>query len=264
MQLEMGMSTRRYLPPSGTAGLARSFVSGNRRVPRAAAHDDGNDALHGAPSFPRIWLVPAGVKDMDSRCARRRGRMAVGGAMLHEVLRGLRDDPAFMGCVTHWEVVPARAGRYADLPAGVDPRIRDALRGRGIERIYSHQLAAFNAVRAGRNAVIVSPTASGKTLAYNLPVLQTLLEDPDARALYLFPTKALSQDQQSRAERGRLLGGSSRCKVFTYDGDTPSSIRISAREEGRIVITNPDMLHTGILPNHTKWIKVLRRGCASS
>ena len=126
--------------------------------------------------------------------------------MLHEVLRGLRDDPAFMGCVTHWEVVPAREGRYADLPAGVDPRIRDALRGRGIERIYSHQLSAFNAVRAGRNVVIVSPTASGKTLAYNLPVLQTLLEDPDARALYLFPTKALSQDQQSELNEV-VLGG---------------------------------------------------------
>jgi DEAD/DEAH box helicase domain-containing protein len=176
--------------------------------------------------------------------------------MLHEVLLGLRDDPSFMGCVTHWEVVPAREGRYADLPPGVDPRIRDALRGRGIERIYSHQLSAYHAARAGRNVVIVSPTASGKTLAYNLPVLQTLLEDPDARALYLFPTKALSQDQQSELNEV-VLGGSIPVKVFTYDGDTPPSIRISAREEGRIIITNPDMLHTGILPNHTKWIKVL-------
>ena len=111
-------------------------------------------------------------------------------------------------------------------------------------------------MRSGRNVVIVSPTASGKTLAYNLPVLQTLLEDPDARALYLFPTKALSQDQQSELNEV-VLGGEIPVKIFTYDGDTPSSIRISAREEGRIIITNPDMLHTGILPNHTKWIKVL-------
>jgi DEAD/DEAH box helicase domain-containing protein len=176
--------------------------------------------------------------------------------MLHQVLRDLRDDPAFMERVTHWEILPARQGRYADLPAGVDSRIREALAGRGIGRIYSHQRSAYEAVRSGRNVVIVSPTASGKTLAYNLPVLQTLLEDPDARALYLFPTKALSQDQQSELNEV-VLGGEIPVKIFTYDGDTPSSIRISAREEGRIIITNPDMLHTGILPNHTKWIKVL-------
>ena len=102
-----------------------------------------------------------------------------------------------------------------------------------------------------------APTASGKTLAYNLPVLQALLEDPDAKALYLFPTKALSQDQQSELNEV-VLGGEIPVKVFTYDGDTPSSIRISARDEGRIIITNPDMLHTGILPNHPKWIKVLK------
>ena len=158
--------------------------------------------------------------------------------------------------VTHWEVMPARDGIYADIPAGVDPRIRAALKARGIDRIYSHQLATWNEVRAGRSVVLVSPTASGKTLAYNLPVLQALLEDPDARALYLFPTKALSQDQQSELNEV-VLGGDIPVKVFTYDGDTPGSIRISARDEGRIIITNPDMLHTGILPNHPKWIKAL-------
>ena len=176
--------------------------------------------------------------------------------MLTDIIGSLRRDPEFSERVTHWEVVPAREGTYADIPPGVDPRIRSALKARGIDRIYSHQLAAWNEVRAGRSVVLVSPTASGKTLAYNLPVLQALLEDPDARALYLFPTKALSQDQQSELNEV-VLGGEIPVKVFTYDGDTPGSIRISARDEGRIIITNPDMLHTGILPNHPKWIKAL-------
>jgi len=177
--------------------------------------------------------------------------------MLTDIIGSLRRDPEFSQRVTHWEVVPARAGSYAELPPAVDGRIRQALQARGISRIYSHQLATWDAVRAGKSVVLVSPTASGKTLAYNLPVLQALLEDPDARALYLFPTKALSQDQQSELNEV-VLGGEIPVKVFTYDGDTPGSIRISARDEGRIIITNPDMLHTGILPNHPKWIKALK------
>ncbi len=177
--------------------------------------------------------------------------------MLSDFIETLRKDREFAERVTHWEVIPARAGIYSDIPAEVDPRIRAGLAGRGITRIYSHQAASWEKVRAGRSVVIVSPTASGKTLAYNLPVLQALLEDPDARALYLFPTKALSQDQQSELNEV-VLGGEIPVKVFTYDGDTPSSIRISARDEGRIIITNPDMLHTGILPNHPKWIKALK------
>jgi DEAD/DEAH box helicase domain-containing protein len=176
--------------------------------------------------------------------------------MLTDFIGSLRRDPEFSERVTHWEVMPARGGTYAEIPAGVDPRIRSALKSRGIHRIYSHQLATWNEVREGRSVVLVSPTASGKTLAYNLPVLQALLEDPDARALYLFPTKALSQDQQSELNEV-VLGGEIPVKVFTYDGDTPGSIRISAKDEGRIIITNPDMLHTGILPNHPKWIKAL-------
>ncbi len=176
--------------------------------------------------------------------------------MLTDVIGQLRADPEFMERVTHWEVVPAREGAFADIPAEVDGRIRTALQSRGITRIYSHQLSTWKEVRAGRSVVLVSPTASGKTLAYNLPVLQALLEDPEARALYLFPTKALSQDQQSELSEV-VLGGTLPVKVFTYDGDTPGSVRMSARNEGRIIITNPDMLHTGILPNHTKWIKAL-------
>ena len=182
---------------------------------------------------------------------------AQGEGMLTDVIGSLRADPEFSDRVTHWHVVPAREGKYADIPGSVDERIRSALQARGIRRLYSHQLSAWNEIRAGKSVVLVSPTASGKTLAYNLPVLQALLEDPDARALYLFPTKALSQDQQSELNEV-ILGGEIPVKVFTYDGDTPGSIRISARDEGRIIITNPDMLHTGILPNHPKWIKALK------
>lgn len=178
--------------------------------------------------------------------------------MLDSILRSLKEDREFMQGVTRWQVIPAREGRYADLPADVDSRIRASLARRGITRLYSHQLAAFGAARAGRNAVIVTPTASGKTLSYNLPVLQGLLEDPDAKALYLFPTKALSQDQQSELNE-TVLGGDIPVRIYTYDGDTPGSIRVAARDAGRIIITNPDMLHTGLLPNHTKWIKVLSR-----
>ncbi len=176
--------------------------------------------------------------------------------MLGNVIESLRSDPAFIQRVTHWEVIPPREGKYEEIPPEVDARITAALAGRGINRLYSHQLKTYRSVRGGRSVVLVSPTASGKTLAYNLPVLQAMLEDPGAKALYLFPTKALSQDQQSELNE-TVLGGEIPVKIFTYDGDTPSSIRISAREDGRIIITNPDMLHTGILPNHPKWIKVL-------
>jgi DEAD/DEAH box helicase domain-containing protein len=174
--------------------------------------------------------------------------------MLEQALGELRRDGAFMACVAHWEVLPARPARTAPFPQGVDPRILAALREKGVDSLYTHQAAAFRAVRAGRSVVVVTPTASGKTLAYNLPVLQSMLEDPAAKAMYLFPTKALSQDQQSELNEV-LLGGQLPVKIFTYDGDTPQSIRISVREQGRVVITNPDMLHTGILPNHPKWIK---------
>ncbi|MBN1685206.1 MAG: DEAD/DEAH box helicase [Spirochaetales bacterium] len=168
----------------------------------------------------------------------------------------LKNDSSFTACVTHWEKIPAREGRYADFPRELKDDLVSILKKRGIDRLYSHQAGAYEAVRRGRDIVVVTPTASGKTLCYNLPVLQDLLEHPEYRALYLFPTKALSQDQQSELNEV-ILGGEVPVKVFTYDGDTPSSVRVSARDNGRIVITNPDMLHTGILPNHPKWIKFL-------
>ena len=176
---------------------------------------------------------------------------------VRSVLQSLQGDAEFVSCVTRWEVIPPKEGSYAPLPDDIDRRVRDALASRGVTSLYSHQAETYHHVRSGRNVTVVTPTASGKTLCYNLPVLQTLIERPDARALYLFPTKALSQDQQSELN-DNIIYGSLPVKVATYDGDTPASLRVSARDTGQIIISNPDMLHSGILPNHPKWIKFLK------
>ncbi|HKW06413.1 MAG TPA: DEAD/DEAH box helicase, partial [Candidatus Dormibacteraeota bacterium] len=162
------------------------------------------------------------------------------------------DASEFAGDITLDQVIPASAADFVALPADLRPELVDALRRRGIERLYSHQADAYDAVRRGRHLVVVTPTASGKTLCYNLPVLQRLLEDPQRRALYLFPTKALAQDQL--AELGALKAGLPiDVRVDTYDGDTPPGRRTAIREGGHVVMTNPDMLHTGLLPHHTRW-----------
>jgi DEAD/DEAH box helicase domain-containing protein len=149
---------------------------------------------------------------------------------------------------------PARAAQYAPMPESVSTALADALRARGIDQLYTHQAASVAAALEGRNVVVVTPTASGKTLCYNVPVLQTLLEDPSARAFYLFPTKALAEDQ--RHELDALLEKMPQgFACHTYDGDTPQDARRAIRERANIVLTNPDMLHTGILPHHTKWAK---------
>lgn len=148
-------------------------------------------------------------------------------------------------------ILPAQPGRYAPLPTTLDARLRQALEARGIRRLYSHQMAAWDAVREGRHVVIVTPTASGKTLCYNLPVLHAALTQ-QAKALYLFPTKALSQDQV--AEISELnAAGELGVRAYTFDGDTPGDARKAVRTRGDIVVSNPDMLHQGILPHHTKW-----------
>jgi DEAD/DEAH box helicase domain-containing protein len=161
--------------------------------------------------------------------------------------------------VTAVERIPAVPARYAGFPDGVDERLLDALRARGIERVYTHQASAWAHVQAGRNVVTITPTASGKTLCYNGPVLNAILSDPSTRALYLFPTKALAQDQLAElhgladliADRtGAEIG------VFTYDGDTPQDARRSIRTRAHVVLSNPDMLHSGILPHHPRWAKL--------
>ena len=145
--------------------------------------------------------------------------------------------------------------RYAPWPDGLDPRLVNALRGRGFEALYTHQAAAIESVRAGRNVCVVTPTASGKTLCYNLPVLDAVARDEAARALYLFPTKALAADQLVEL-RALAEAADIPLKTHTYDGDTPTAIRSVVRSAGQVAITNPDMLHSAILPHHTKWFKL--------
>jgi DEAD/DEAH box helicase domain-containing protein len=150
---------------------------------------------------------------------------------------------------------PAREAQWAEFPEWLNSDLRAAYNAKGIGRLYTHQAAAAEAVQAGKNLVIVTPTASGKTLCYNLPVLDAILADADTRALYLFPTKALAQDQLAELyDLNQRL--ENRFGVFTYDGDTPSDARKSIREKSHIVLTNPDMLHTGILPHHTRWTRL--------
>jgi DEAD/DEAH box helicase domain-containing protein len=141
------------------------------------------------------------------------------------------------------------------MPAWVASDLSEVYQAKGIKQLYSHQAMTAELVRNGKNVVVVTPTASGKTLCYNLPVLNAVLENPDTRALYLFPTKALAQDQLAELQdlARRLDDGFG---VFTYDGDTPSDARKAIREGGHIVLTNPDMLHTGILPHHTRWMRL--------
>jgi DEAD/DEAH box helicase domain-containing protein len=148
-------------------------------------------------------------------------------------------------------VVPAQGGKYCPLPHDLDPRLAAALRGRGVEQLYTHQGAAWESVRDGQHTVVVTPTASGKTLCYNLPVLQAALQS-QAKALYLFPTKALAQDQVAELLALNEAGGLG-VRAFTFDGDTPGDARKAVRTRGDIVVSNPDMLHQGILPHHTKW-----------
>lgn len=150
--------------------------------------------------------------------------------------------------------IPAKDGEFAEIPASVQPALRATLEQRGIPQLYVHQADAYQACADGKNVVIVTPTASGKTLCYNLPVLNKVLEDPGARALYLFPTKALAEDQLAEFQ-ATVDAMHSDIRAFTYDGDTPQDARRAIRERANVILTNPDMLHSGVLPHHTKWAK---------
>ena len=174
------------------------------------------------------------------------------------VLTRLLDEPSLSSAVVHHEVLPARAADMVPFPEWLDGRIVDGLRSHGIDGLYRHQAEAIESVHAGEDVVVVTPTASGKTLCYTLPVLQALAEDPSARALFLFPTKALGQDQV--AEFASLAAASSlQVAAATYDGDTPAPIRSAIRTAGQVVVTNPDMLHAAILPHHTKWFQLFEQ-----
>ena len=157
--------------------------------------------------------------------------------------------------VTADRTIPACEASYAPLPDQLDVRLRKVMADRGVDQLYSHQAEAVDHVSAGRNVVVVTPTASGKTLCYNLPVLDRILAEPTTRALYLFPTKALAQDQL--AELHGLVEGlrahGPQIGVHTYDGDTPQDARRAIRGRAHVVLSNPEMLHSGILPHHPKW-----------
>src|SRR5438309_1383042 len=174
---------------------------------------------------------------------------------LEQILDTLGRDPEFRQMVTRWERVPPRRASYAEFPAWLDGRISASLRRRGILSLYSHQADALETAHAGKHTVVVTPTASGKTLCYDLPGIAAIAKDPTARALYIFPTKALAQDQLAELER-LAKDVDIDLKTYTYDGDTPPAVRAAIRSAGHVVITNPDMLHTGILPHHTKWVKL--------
>ena len=192
---------------------------------------------------------------MAESLAVRRSSIPTSLSRVHEVLDAFAERDYNGELLTALRHFPAREAQWADFPAWVHPDLAAAYAAKGIRRPYTHQAEAAEAVHAGKNVVIVTPTASGKTLCYNLPVLNATLENSDSRALYLFPTKALAQDQLAELHdlNQRL---DNRFGVYTYDGDTPADARRSIREKGHVVLTNPDMLHTGILPHHTRWTRL--------
>jgi DEAD/DEAH box helicase domain-containing protein len=170
-----------------------------------------------------------------------------------------KTDPLTAENIVVWRSAPPRPAQLSPFPADLPAGLGSLLRGRGIAQLYSHQARAWEAARRGENLVLATGTASGKTLGYNLPVLASLLETPVSRALYLFPTKALAQDQFSAL--GGLLPALGSGKAFSagiYDGDTPQGQRKALREKANLILSNPDMLHTGILPHHTNWAEFFR------
>jgi DEAD/DEAH box helicase domain-containing protein len=174
---------------------------------------------------------------------------------VREVLDTLASRDVNGEVLTAVRYFPAREAQWAEFPAWVQADLAAAYGAKGIRQLYTHQAIAAEAVHASKNVVIVTPTASGKTLCYNLPILNSILRNPDTRALYLFPTKALAQDQLAELyDLNQRLDN--RFGVFTYDGDTPADARRAIREQGHVVLTNPDMLHAGILPHHTRWTRL--------
>ncbi|MHB2016796.1 MAG: DEAD/DEAH box helicase [Candidatus Xenobia bacterium] len=176
-------------------------------------------------------------------------------ASLEEALESILSRGLKNQTVTHVQTLPARAAQVMEWPAQVPERLVAAYRKHGVQQPYTHQAEAMEHAMSGRHVVTVTPTASGKTLCYNVPVLSAILENESARALYLFPTKALSQDQLAELQQVIDAVGAP-VKTFTYDGDTPDDARRAIRAQGHIIVTNPDMLHTGVLPHHARWARL--------
>ncbi|MDR1438644.1 MAG: DEAD/DEAH box helicase [Clostridiales bacterium] len=174
---------------------------------------------------------------------------------LEQLMSHFKGSAALMENITCWQEIPAREASYASIPQRLDPRLFEALAKRGVHSLYTHQASAVDAALDGDDIVVVTPTASGKTLCYNLPVLDAVLKDSSTRAILLFPTKALSHDQASELDELVKLTGAP-IKAYTYDGDTPQSARKAIRQAGSVIVSNPDMLHGAILPNHTRWARL--------
>lgn len=174
---------------------------------------------------------------------------------IDQLLQEWQFDEEIKKDIVHWHTLDAQPAHYATFPKSLHPSIQKALKERGIEQLYTHQRQAFDYATNGKSFTAVTPTASGKSLCYHLPVLQKILEDSSSRAIYLFPTKALAQDQ--KADLNELIESmDEEILSYTYDGDTAPGIRQKVRKAGHIILTNPDMLHSGILPHHTKWVSL--------
>ena len=196
-----------------------------------------------------------------ARGGRRRQRAREGG--VERIIARLREEEPYSGRILHWHRIAARPPLMAPFPRRLDARLAAALRERGLEELYQHQARAIEAALEGKDVLVATPTASGKTLCFTVPVMQRLLErEGAARALFLYPTKALSQDQSASlsglVQALRRQGAGADWQAFTYDGDTPPAIRRSLRDRGHMILTNPWMLHQGILPNHAKWAELFR------
>ncbi|MBW8009693.1 MAG: DEAD/DEAH box helicase [Chloroflexi bacterium] len=173
---------------------------------------------------------------------------------LEQLLSHWRAEPTVGGNVVEWRTLEAHNAQLRPIPTNLHTTLRSLLEARGVESLFSHQAAVWEQAQLGKNVVIATPTASGKTLGYNLPVLDRLMRLPESRALYLFPTKALSQDQKEELELLlEHVPQGERIPVATYDGDTNRGSRPAIRKKARLILSNPDMLHTGILPHHTRW-----------
>ncbi len=174
---------------------------------------------------------------------------------LSQVIEAIPKEPAFASsCRSMFQIAP-REGDYSPLPQDLETTIRQALDSLGIKKLYSHQAEVYRYAMAGKDVVVATSTASGKSLTYMLPIFQRKLKQLDGRSLLLYPTKALSQDQQAFLHRFNEYCGTS-LSIFTFDGDTPGNVRRHVRKAGDLVITNPDMLHSGILPHHTNWVRL--------
>ncbi|MBT2677760.1 DEAD/DEAH box helicase [Bacillus sp. ISL-35] len=174
---------------------------------------------------------------------------------MQEILQELKVSESVKKNIVHWHTIEEKEARTEEMPEDLSGILKDALQRRGISQLYTHQKSSYEQIMKKQSIVAVTPTASGKTLCYNLPVLQSIINDPNARALYMFPTKALAQDQKSEINE-LIQEAELSINSYTYDGDTPANIRQKVRRAGHIVITNPDMLHSAILPHHTKWVSL--------